>query len=85
MLRQSRNGLYKNQSIYILHSLMSMMLFMAHIVVGLKVAAEFRLNRRSAEIKDLKKKKPQTLPPQVATMDAFYSFVFLADITVFYG
>lgn len=57
MLRQSRNGLYKNQSIYILHSLMSMMLFMAHIVVGLKVAAEFRLNRRSAEIKDLKKKK----------------------------
>lgn len=56
MLRQSRNGLYKNQSIYILHSLMSMMLFMAHIVVGLKVAAEFRLNRRSAEIKDLKKK-----------------------------
>lgn len=80
MLRQSRNGLYKNQSIYILHSLMSMMLFMAHIVVGLKVAAEFRLNRRSAEIKDLKKNHRQ-----VATMDAFYSFVFLADITVFYG
>lgn len=80
MLRQSRNGLYKNQSIYILHSLMSMMLFMAHIVVGLKVAAEFRLNRRSAEIKDFKKSHRQ-----VATMDAFYSFVFLADITVFYG
>lgn len=60
MLRQSRNGLYKNQSIYILHSLMSMMLFMAHIVIGLKVAAEFRLNRRSAEIKDFLKKKPQT-------------------------
>lgn len=81
MLRQSRNGLYKNQSIYILHSLMSMMLFMAHIVVGLKVAAEFSVNRRSAEIKDFKKKSHR----QVATMDAFYSFVFLADITAFYG
>lgn len=58
---------------------MSMMLFMAHIVVGLKVAAEFSVNRRRSEIKDLKKSHRQ-----VATMDAFYSFVFLADITAFF-
>lgn len=81
MLRQSRNGLYKNQSIYILHSLMSMMLFMAHIVVGLKVAAEFRLNRRSAEIKDLKKKATDRWLQWML----FILLFFLADITVFYG
>lgn len=61
---------------------MSMMLFMAHIVVGLKVAAEFSVNRRSAEINNLNKKKATDRWLQWML---FILLFFLADITAFYG